>query len=108
MIFRHGVGDAFFDRGLVGDIHGDGKGVRAIPFDLASRSNGGVEIKIGDHGNAALGGKAQRDLLADTAGGAGDDADLSIEMGHYRVLSEWFTYLSDSRRQLRRGRASDR
>ena len=42
----------------------------------------GVEVEVGDHRGGALGGEAEGDLLADAAGGAGDDRDPSIEAGH--------------------------
>ena len=76
------VGDAFLDRGLVDHVHGDGEGVAALGLDLGGGRVGGVEIEVGDHRRAALGGVAQRDFLADAAGGAGDDADLLVEASH--------------------------
>jgi hypothetical protein len=50
------------------------------PLPLISRAV--VEIEIGDDGNAALGGKAQRDLLADAAGRTRDDRNLVGKTGH--------------------------
>ena len=86
-VFRHRVGDTLLDRRLVGDIHADGKGIRAFRLDLPRSGVGSVEIEIGDDRRAALGGKAQRDLLADAAGRTGDDGHLSSKTGHCDFLS---------------------
>ena len=37
-------------------------------------------------GDAAFGGEAERDLLADAAGGTGDDGNSSFETGHVTIL----------------------
>src|SRR5271165_4848825 len=62
-IFRYRVGDALFDRRLVGDVHPDGKGIRSLRLDLARGGVGMVEIEIGNDRYSTLGGKPQRDLL---------------------------------------------
>ena len=91
-VLGHGVGHAFFDLGLVDDVHRNGKGVAAPPFarteclDLGRGLVGSVEIEVGNHRDAAFGGEAQRDFLADTAGGAGDDGNSSLEARHDRFL----------------------
>src|SRR5271165_4848824 len=84
-IFRYRVGDALFDRRLVGDVHPDGKGIRSLRLDLARGGVGMVEIEIGNDRYSTLGGKPQRDLLADAASGARDDCDLIGETGHLRI-----------------------
>ena len=81
-VFGDDVGGALFDRGLVGHVHRHREGVASAGLDLGCGRIGGVDVQVGDDGNAALGGKAQRDLLADAARGAGDDRNPSIETGH--------------------------
>ena len=84
-VFRHRVGDAFLDRRLVGHVH-------ARPqrhpgrFALISRAvaSAASRLRSAITGAAALGGKAQRDLLADAAGGTGDDRDLSSRNGTFQ------------------------
>ena len=78
--FLHCVGDASLDRGFVDDVHRDCERVRSLGFDLARGGFGGAEIEIGDHRDAALRGEAERDVLADAAGGAGDKRDLSVKI----------------------------
>ena len=43
---------------------------------------GGIEVEIGDDGDAAFGGEAECDLLADAARRTGDDGNSSFEAGH--------------------------
>lgn len=42
-------------------------------LDLGDRCVRGVEIKVCDYGNAAIGCEAKRDFLADAAPGSGDN-----------------------------------
>jgi hypothetical protein len=85
-VFCHGVGDAFLHSGLVGHVHCDREGIAAFAPNLLGRRFGGIEIEIGNHGDAALGRKTQRNVLADPTGGAGDDRNLSVKSGHFRIL----------------------
>jgi hypothetical protein len=85
-IFCHGVGDALLHRSLVGHVHSDREGIAAVAPDLLGRGAGGIEIEIGNHGDAALGREMQRNVLADATGGTGDDRNLSVESGHGRLL----------------------
>ena len=54
----------------------------ALGLDLGGRCVCGVEIEVGDDGNAAFGGEAKRDLLADTACSTGDNRHSSIKSRH--------------------------
>jgi hypothetical protein len=82
-IFCHGVGDALLHRSLVGHVHTDREGIAAVASDILGSGAGGVEIEIGNHGDATFGRKMQRDVLADATGGTGDERNLSVESGHF-------------------------
>ena len=56
-IFCHCVGDAFLDRGLIGHVHADRKGIRAFFLNLSHGRVRSVEIEVGDNRSAALGGE---------------------------------------------------
>jgi hypothetical protein len=85
-VSRHGVGDTLLHGGLIRDVHGDRKGIRALCLDLSCRRIRGIEIKIGDNWNAALFGEAQGDLLADATGRASDHCDFSVKTRHVSFL----------------------
>jgi hypothetical protein len=64
---------------LVGDVHGKTNGALAAGVDLCGGRVGGPLIQIRDGHFCALAGKHQRDLLANSAGRAGDDCGLVLE-----------------------------
>jgi len=82
------VGDALLHHRLVGDVHGDRERIRPFGADLPRGGIGGVEVEIGDHRGAAIGGEAQHDLFSDAAGGTGDEGDFSVETRHSGFLEE--------------------
>ena len=66
---------------LVGHVHGDADGL-AGPLAVSFRRGllGGVEPEVGNRHLRAFGDVAFGDALADAAGGAGDDADLVLQV----------------------------
>ena len=78
-VLGHHVGHALLHRRLVHHVHADREGVRALRPDLGRRRVGRIQVQVGDHRNAALGSEAQRDLLADAAGGTGNNSNFSVE-----------------------------
>lgn len=62
------LGHAFFLLRLVSDVHGHGESIGPVGLD----SLGGGQVEVGNDRDAAFGGEAQGDFLADVAGRAGD------------------------------------
>ena len=68
------------DLGLVGDVHGDGHRAARRRPDSRGGGLGRRQVEVGDRDLGALGGVDVGDLLADAAGGAGDDGDLVLKL----------------------------
>src|SRR5262249_22518538 len=71
-------GNAGLDLLLVGDVHGHADGLAAAGLELRGRRVSGLELEVGDGDLGALREIGAGDVLADAAGGAGDDGDFVL------------------------------
>jgi hypothetical protein len=73
-----------FDRGvdllLAGHVDSDADRLGAARLQFGRGGIGRLLVEVGDHDLRALLGEEERDLLADTAGRAGDESDLVLEL----------------------------
>ena len=72
-------GDAGVDRLLVGHVHRHADRLAARGLDLGGGRVGRVLVQVGDRDLGAFAREDDRDLLADAAGGAGDDGEFVLE-----------------------------
>ncbi len=79
--------DAGLDLLLVRHVHDHADRLARIA-EFRRRRVGGLLIEVGDHDACALARKGRGDLLADAAGGAGDDGDFVLET-HVTKLLRW-------------------
>ena len=83
---RDDGGDALGDRFLVGDVHGDTDCLAATHPDFVGGRLGRGFVEVGDCHLRAFARVNQRDVLADAAGGTGDDGGFVLEL-HLGPLS---------------------
>ena len=65
---------------FVADVHRDADGLAASFPNLRGCCIGGLLVQVGDSDFRAFAREGERDLLADAAGGAGDDGGLALEL----------------------------
>ncbi len=77
-VAAHGFFDTAVDLLLIGHIHGDGNRVAAALFDVIRGRRRSIQFQIGDTDLGAFARESNRNLLADAAGGAGNDCYLVL------------------------------